>query len=274
MNQTLEKELSAKGAFLIFLLLSVWWVSINLHFLTPDNFAYDLFSDVYGVMALWGGLWGLRTAKQWGGVHSVMGRMLLAFSVGLLCQVFGQVVYSFYFYYLHVDNPYPSIGDIGFYATIPAYIYGVIQVGKVAGVHWSVDAFKKNPVVIVLPLLLLFATYKLFLEGYEFDWSAPLTVFLDLVNPLGQAIYISMAFLVFILSQDKLGGIMRSNVLLLLGALLAQYLADFIFLYKTSREAWVSGGISEYLYLVAYFIMTIGVIKLSLIFRSLKDGNN
>jgi hypothetical protein len=240
--------------------------------LQEDSFLYTVFSDVYPIVALVGGIWGLFEAKNWGGTKSVMGRAIVAFSAGLLFQVFGQVCYSFYFYVLGIENPYPSIGDFGFYATIPAYIYAIYELAKASGVFISLRLFIKTPLAIILPLLMLLASYEVFLVGYEFEGVSSLVVFLDFVNPLGQAIYISLALLTIFLSWKALGGVMRSRVILLLGAMVFQYLADFLFLYKTSRDVWVAGGISEYLYFVSYFVMTIAIVELSLAFKELKEA--
>ena len=47
-----------------------------------------------------------------------------------------------------------------------------------------------------------------------------------------------------------------------MGALGMQYAADALFTYKVSQETWTSGTTSELLYLAAYFLMTVAIIKL------------
>ena len=48
---------------------------------------------------------------------------------------------------------------------------------------------------------------------------------------------------------------------LILFALLFQYAADSTFLYKTINESWYAADISEYLFVVSYFLMTIAFIQ-------------
>src|SRR6185369_3281343 len=108
----------------------------------------------------------------------------------------------------------------------------------------------------------LIASYMIFLQGYEFDWSNPLRVFLDFGYPLGQAFYVSLAILVFILSKNFLGGLMRPKVLLILLAIAVQYIADYNFLYQAYNETWVNGGYGDYIYLISYFLMTFALINL------------
>ena len=84
--------------------------------------------------------------------------------------------------------------------------------------------------------------YFLFLQGYEFDWSDPLKVFLDFGYPFGQAIYVSIAILTYLLSRGILGGIMKGKILFILFALCMQFLSDYTFLYQSSKGTWSVGG--------------------------------
>ncbi len=109
--------------------------------------------------------------------------------------------------------------------------------------------------------MLLAYSYWVFLKGYEFDWSAPLKIFLEFGYPLGQAIYVSLAILTLFLTRGVLGGVMKNRVLFVLFALLMQYLADYTFLYQASQETWAAGGINDYMYLASYFIMALALLQ-------------
>ena len=52
----------------------------------------------------------------------------------------------------------------------------------------------------------------------------------------------------------------------------AQYLADYNFLFQNSRGTWYNGGYGDYLYLLAYFLMSIGIIQLKTIHTQLSKG--
>jgi hypothetical protein len=191
-----------------------------------------------------------------------MGRAILAFAIGLLLQTFGQTVFSFYNLVSQVEIPYPSLADLGFFGSIPLYVYGTLMLAKASGVNVSLKTFSSKIQAIVIPLVLLGFSYSLFLRGYEFDWSSPLRVFLDFGYPLGQAFYVSLALLAYLLTKKTLGGIMKNKVLFILIALVVQYVADYNFLTQAYAGTWQNGGYGDLIYLTAYLFMAIGLIQL------------
>lgn len=270
MWETIKKEWQAKAAVAIFALLTVWWV-IGLQ--NPDSYKTRYFGDfpsIYGVMALWGGIWGLVISRKWGGLGSVMGKAILMFSLGLFAQEFGQIAYAYLSFVKHIEVPYPSIGDLGYFGSIPLYIYGTYLLAKVSGVKVKLRQFKSILQAITIPVLWLAVGYFLFLQGYEFDLSDPLRIFLDFGYPLGQAIYIALAILTYLLSRGVLGGIMKSKVLFVLFALVIQFLSDYTFLYQSSRGVWHVGGVNDYMYLVSYFVMALSLIQFQTVYKKLQ----
>lgn len=257
----------------IFVFFSAWWVVLQ--FTTePDSIVREWFSATYCIMALFGSVIGIKIAKEWGGWKSLIGRGMLMLSFGLLAQVFGQVTYSLYTLLFHVEVPYPSVGDIGYFGMIPIYIYAVWLFGKALGGNISMRSFKNKLQAIILPILLLAGSYWIFLRNYTFDWDHPLTVFLDWVYPLGPAVFISLAILVFLFSRKYLGGIMRTAILLVLFALLLQYIADFVFLYTVNNETWTTAAYNDYQYFIAYFVMTLAIIRFNVAFEKISGKQN
>src|SRR6185295_13042924 len=137
---------------------------------------------------------GFYIAELWGGFKSLVGRANLAFAMGLLAQSFGQIVFS-YFFYKGIDTPYPSIADIGFFGSIPFYIYGAFLLVQFYNNKKSISTVKNLSLVFIIPFGMLILSYIIFLNGYQFDWSNPLTILLDFGYPLGQSIYVSLAIL-------------------------------------------------------------------------------
>lgn len=257
------------AAGLIFVTYTAWWMLLRLD-RASEFFNGDNFSDSYGTLALVGGIAGVIIAHQWGGFKSYMGRAVLAFSAGLLAQALGQIVYSYYFWFLGQEAPYPSWGDVGYFSSVLFYIYGMYCLLKVSGARLTLGLFRNKLAAFILPALLLAGSYYVFLKDYEVDWSAPLVTFLDFGYPLGQAFYISLALLTYMLSRKILGGIMRRRVLLILAALVVQYVADFMFLYRYNHDQWYSGGPSDYTYLLAYFLMTMALLSIGKASREIK----
>lgn len=246
-------------ALFIFIFFSFWWVLLQL-FIDKNNFMYLIFSATYGLVALYGGICGIHTARKWGGFKTQMGKAVYAFSFGLFAQVFGQIVYSYYALFQHIPAPYPSIGDIGFSGTIPFYIWGALLLAESSGIKISIRSFRKKIMALIVPIIMLTTTYILFLQDYKFDWSNLIKTFIDFGNPLGETVYISIAIIIFIFSRNILDGIMRSKASLLLLALVAQFLADSIFLYKP--DAFYPGNYMDLIYLASYFIMTLALLNL------------
>lgn len=270
MFEVIKKEWSAKIAILIFLFFATWWILIQF---PPANESrlVEYFGEAYGLMAVWGGIWGIIIARRWGWTKSVMGKAILAFSLGLFAQEFGQIMYSYYIYFLNQES-YPSIGDIGYFGSIPLYTLGIVYLAKASGVRIGLKSFENKIQAVFIPLAMLAVGYFLFLQSYEFDWSNPLTVFLDFGYPLGQAIYVSVAILTYLLSRGVLGGVMKGSVLFILFALVLQFLSDYTFLYQTSIGTWRLGGENELMYLFSYFIMTFGLIRFGTVYLSLRGG--
>lgn len=268
MIETIKKEWSAKLAVLFFAFITVWWLFIFLSGFkeTPQNYN---FAATYGLICILGGAYGILYAQKWGGFSSVIGRAMIVLSLGLFFQEFGQIVFSTYNIFLNVEVPYPSLADVGFFGSIPFYIWGAILLAKAAGSKFSLKTFSYQLQAFVIPTIMLVLSYFFFLKGYEVDWADPLKVFLDFGYPLGETIYISVAILAYSLSRGMLGGVMRSKILFLIGAFIIQYIADFNFLFQSSRGTWVNGSYGDYLYFLAYFTMTLGLIQLKNVLNKL-----
>lgn len=271
MINVLKKQRYAQVLTGFFLFLTCWWLLLRAT-TVPEDINNQIFAAVYGAVALIGALGGIMAARKWGFTRSLMGRAMLMFSLGLLAQEFGQLSYSYYIYFLKIEVPYPSVGDIGYFGSIPFYIYGVLLFAKASGVTVTLKSISNQLKAVIVPLGMLVFSYIVFLKGYEFDFSQPLTVFLDFGYPLGQAIYVSLAFLTYLLSRKILGGVMKNKILFILFALTVQYCADYMFLYQAAKGGWFAGGLNDYIYLISYYLMSMGLLQMRL--SNIKDQLN
>ena len=238
----------------------------------PQDLNY-FFGAVYGLVALIGGIYGLSVAKRWGGFKSTLGRTISYLSIGLLLAEFGQLVFSYYNIFLHEPAPYPSVADIGFFGNIPLYILAALSLYVVMGLRRkSSKKALKYSALLVVPPAILFSSYWFFLRSYSTEGLTKLNVILDFGYPIGQAIYISIALVILVSISGVLGGIMRPRIWVLLAAFVAQYIADFNFLYQVYHETWANGGYGDLLYLVAYYLMAVSLIYLSLPISPSKQG--
>lgn len=264
MNQKSNSSRLKILAWLAFGIFTAWWlyIYIALRPADPSSLHNQIFGATYGILSVIGGIIGLVASRKWGGGKSLVGRALIFFALGLFAQEFGQLAYSYYTYVLKVEIPYPSWGDLGYFGSVLLYIYAALLLARTAGVKFSLKNSTKKIVAIALPLTLLVGSYAYFLRGYVFDFSSfisGLTVVLDLGYPLGQAVYIAIALLTYLLSKGLLGGIMKNKILLVLFALLVQYIADFAFLNAARAGTAYPGGINDFLYLLSYLVMALAL---------------
>ena len=271
----LRTHWTANVALSLLIVITIWWFILG-PFTSNDTDAVVhqkyIWGSVYQLLALWGAVCGLIISGRWGGTRSVIGRAIIAFSIGLLLQNLGQTVYSYYNLATHIQAPYPSVGDIGYFGSIFAYLYGAFLLAKASGVHVSLKSYHTKLIAVLFPLLMLWASYSFFLSNYDFDWSQPLKIFLDFGYPLGQACYVSVAILTLLLSRKMLGGIMRGPILAILIALFVQYCSDFNFLYQANQGSWFVGGYGDYMYAFSYFCMSIALMYLGYIFSRIKES--
>ena len=244
-------------AIFIFLFFALWWFLLPL-FEDKNNVMHHIFAGSYFIIALYGAICGIHVALKWGGLKTLMGRAIFMFSCGLFGQVFGQNVYT----YLDVNHQimYPSLGDIGYFGTIPFYIYGAFLLAESSGIKINIQSFKKKIVALIVPLIMVIIAYTVFLQSHTFDFRNPIKIFLDFATPLGEAMYISLTIITFIFSRTVLDGIMRSKAFLLLVALFFEFIADYIFIYSSS--SYYAGNIVDFILLAAYFVMTLALISL------------
>ena len=229
------------------------------------------FGYTYGLMALVGAIIGFITARQWGGFRTVLGKALMFFALGLFAQEAGQLIFTYYNYVSKIQIPYPSWGDVAYFGSTLSYICGGVFLAKAAGVKFSLKTNRYKIIAILVPAILLAISYWVFLHNHQYDWHKPLTVFLDLGYPIGDATYISLAITAYLLSRKLLGGIMRAGIIVVMLALFLQYISDFTFLYQSNRGTYLGGQFDDLFYFISYFVMTAAMIKFYMTYSELRS---
>ncbi len=257
-----------KTVFILFGTFVIWWIYVQF-FGYKNSLDNRVFTSIYCLVALYGGVYGIQTSYRWGGLKTLFGRSIFMFSVGLFMQVLGQILYMSLDLFLHYKNLYPALDDIGFFGAIPLYTYGVLLLAKSSGIKVNVHSFQKRIIALIIPMIMLAIAYLLFFKDYNFDFKNPIKTFLDFGYPLGESIYISIALITFIFSRSILDGIMQSRALLILVALVAQFIADYVFIY--TADSYYPGNYVDLLYLIAYFIMSVALINLKSIRVNIKN---
>ena len=262
------------GAIALFAVLTLWWLSFRGrvdHQTTSDQIQ----ANFYSVMALYGSIIGFIAAKKWGGIKTVLGKAITFFSIGLLLQEIGQLTGDYLFYVKHSTvTPYPGIGDIAFFGSVIMYIVGVIYLSRAAGVHRFLKNSSAKVIAVIVPLVLLSFSGFLLVFNQQYDFSHPLTVFLDIGYPVGQAIYISLALVAYLVSRKAFGGLLRKCIIWVVVALIFQYAADFTFIYQSHKGTYVTGSYDDYFYLLAQFFMSTALIQFLSVYNKLGQKTN
>ena len=256
--------------FILLVALTGWFVYIHQLDLSLTLRVRQAWGSTYQVLAILGGIVGLFVAKRWG-FKSLLGKAILFFSIGLLLQSFGQTVDSYYNFLLNATIPYPSLGDVGFMGSVFAYIIASVFLLKATGIKVSIKSVKGKAIVIGLPLIVLVTCYFFFLQGYQFDWTNKIKIFLDFGYPLGQAAYVSIALMAYLMSKNYFGGTLRLPVVFLIIALVFQYVSDFTFLYQANANTWYVGGLNDFMYFISYTIMTLALIYIGGVHKAIID---
>lgn len=271
MVQEIRSNILVQFSVILFTILSIWWITIYARGLT-EGVENNIYTLAYPLLSLLGGIIGIISAKKWGGFRSALGRGIYLFAFGLLAQFLGQFLYAYYIYVQGIEVPYPSLGDVGYFGSVILYTLAIFFFGKVIGARISLRTIGGKLQAFFFPAAILFASYTAFLVGYEFDWSQPIKIFLDFGYPLGQALYVSLALVAFLLSRGVLGGIMKKPIQLLIVALVVQYFCDFMFLYQANAGTWYVGGPNDFLYAASYFLMTLALTYILATFKRIQES--
>ena len=256
---------------LVFLAIFAWWISFQ-HVVAKQGLNVQWFGGTYEVIALIGAGIGFVAARKWGGFKAVLGKALIFFSLGLLAQGVGELIYTYYIDGAKIQIPYPSWGDVAYFGSLLLYITGALFLAKAAGAGIALKQNRTYKVIAVLvPVIMVSVSYFILLHNHQYDTSHPLTVFLDAGYPVGEACYVSIAIVVYLLSRKLLGGLMKPALLLLIGALFVQYVADFNFVYQSNRGTFLQGKYGDFLYVIAYFVMATALIKFNTIHEHLRS---
>lgn len=259
----------------IFLLsIALWlglWVAINIF---DTGISADNFTDTYGVTALLGAVLGLVMARKWGGFKSKFGGAISFFALGMGLQFLGQFIYTLYYLIGNIEAAFPSVGDIPY---MLSNVFYIVAVWKLLSVLCYPRKFYKPLWVVAVAVVgtgaVLYAMTVGFLQIAATDDRGVIYQILNIAYPLVQSIYFFLGLIALLQSRLLVGAKMFQAVSLMTVALLVQFVADFIFLYKSYHETWQPAGTSDLLYLLAYALMGISIIMIERVRSKIVNNN-
>ena len=254
----MKEQYAVKTFFSLFVILSLVFVSFYLYLFfsnqtDPENSTFLLFTSLYGLIPLFGSMMGLLSAKIWNYNKSVVGFSILLFSAGLFLQFLGQATYTYYLNFLGIEPPYPSVADFAFIGSLLLYLFGAIELTKIANIKssWQYSKLRIASAVIGI-VVFIFAFYQ-FVANHDFE-SEPnlLYITLEIAYPLLQAMYTTVSIVCIFIVRNLFGGKVSRSILLILGGLISQYIADSFFL-------WTPRILTDGFYMFSYILISMGV---------------
>lgn len=246
------------------LLVLLFW---NVLFLTrtQSGFFNYLYSFLFGLTPLIGGIVAIRKSSLWGGWKSSLGKAVLLIGIGIFCWGAGEMIWSYYNFFTGVAAPYPSLADIGFAPSIFFYGIGVIYLSRVTGAKFGLRNPAARLFVTLMPFVILALSYYLLIvvaRGGVIvpDGETALKAFLDIVYPLGDFVSVVVAVIISGLSFRYLGGLYRYDIIALLLGLVMMFIADTIFSYTTTIGTYYNANFGDLMLTLGTALLTFGVL--------------
>jgi len=242
--------------------LVVYWLYIQ-YIGTTESFHNYFFSFSFTLIPLIGGFLGILFSRAWGGLKSAVGRGVFYISSGSLAWGLGNVIWSYYNFFVGISAPYPSLADIGFVVAIPLWLVGVINLSRATGAWVALKEKRGKWLLGLTPFVVGVVSYYLLVTiargGVLFDTSdALLKLLLDLAYPLGDVLIATIILVIFGLSARYLGGRYQASLLTIFVGFVAMYFADFIFSYTTTIGTFYVGNWGDLIFTLALFTIVLG----------------
>src|SRR3989344_1029527 len=136
MQQSAKESNTIKFLITYYSVIVLWWLSLYIT-QSVNNLSNYLFAFCFGLIPIFGGVFGVVNSNKWGSVKSFLGKGLLFLSLGLITWGIGQVIFSFYNLFLNVEVPYPSVADASFILSWPLWGIGMFYLSKVTGANFG-----------------------------------------------------------------------------------------------------------------------------------------
>src|SRR5258708_3100494 len=222
-----------------------------------------IFAFVEGVIPFAGAFIGFKKAKQWGLFKSSMGKAVFYLSLGLLVWAIGELIWSYYTFFLYPNVPYPSCADASFNLNYPCFGLGVHLLGQATGVKFALRKAGGKLFLVALPIAIFALSWYVLVViargGSITSGGGTLKVFFDIAYPMGDVIILTMAFLIYGLTFRYLGGRYKWPILITILGILIQYFADFGFSYTTTISTYYNGSAIDLLFALSMAIISFGI---------------
>jgi len=247
---------------MILLLIAVWIGG------TKDQPLND-FVGIWLTIPLFGALLGFRRLQYSQQPISNSYRIVpTLFCAGLLLWSIGSMIWKYYNFILKEEIPYPSWADLGYGSSAICWTIGLYFIYKIAGTNWFKEGQLLSPFLIavwgatILLTLLSHGSPAIQIDSQD----KIIKLLLDFYYPMVDALNVTLlAVLILGSSFKKLDDSMKRNLLVIMIGLILNFVGDVAFniattLNKSSPLAYYNGGWTDYLFVTALYVLSIGVL--------------
>ncbi|HSE57055.1 MAG TPA: hypothetical protein VLB02_03150 [Candidatus Paceibacterota bacterium] len=251
--------------FLTFLaLILVFWAVLFLSDIKEGFYNY-LYSFLFGLIPLIGGIIGMRGAQSWGGLKSAVGKALFFISFGIFLWGCGEAIWSYYNFFEGVPAPYPSLADLGFAPSIFFYGLGSIYLAKATGAKFGLRSTGAKIFAYLAPIAIFVFSYYVLVTVARGGVLVPegeslLKTILDIAYPVGDFIGLAVSVVISGLSFKYLGGRYILDIASILLGLAVMFIADSIFSYTTTAGTYYNANFGDLILTLGVFFLAFGVV--------------
>ena len=208
------------------------------------------------------GIISLKRMREWGGHRSQIGKIPMFFSFGFFAWGIGTIIWGAHDLFYNIAVPFPGWPDVAYVLINPSFISGVAYFGYTITVKDSNHYSLAKLYLLLIPIVMILVSYYLISTVHfnvGFSSGDHLMTWLNLYYMGGDIIQVLVLILVSSSTHNYLGKRLLVPFVLVVVSILFSYSADTIYAYSTSVGSYVNGGLVDYFYALAIFLLAIGM---------------
>lgn len=226
-------------------LIVTYWFSISGTHDSTANFIYNLTASLPLVLAL------LVQLTKHVRTYPLLRPIIFSFLIGGLGIILGQSTWFYFNTFASTEIPYPSIADFFYLAFYPANMIALFFINNRLNIKW-----KLADTVICLIFAIIFSVITSSFVNQSVSSSDP--IFITILNfsyPIMDALLLAISVTIM---RSHIGSGYQYFFLLMFGYLITA-IADTAFSYQTLNETYWNGNTTDFLYVLAYTLLALGI---------------
>jgi hypothetical protein len=247
-----------------YILLVLFWAYLFFNNMTEGFYNY-LYSFLFGLIPLVAGFVAMIRSKIWGGLQSAIGKSVFFIGLGIFVWGCGELIWSYYNFFMGVPAPYPSWADLGFAPSIFFYGLGAAFLASATGAKFGLRSKLAKVFVTLAPIIILAFSYYIIIHVAREDFlvdagDSLLKKILDIAYPVGDFVALTIAVIISGLSFQYLGGKYKMDIYAILAGLGVMFIGDTLFSYATTVGTYYNANFGDLMLTTGLFLLSFGVL--------------